>query len=189
MTVVTWAWGTSKQLLQVAMPRRWTHVTGVADAARRVATILPPEDRDTLVAAAWLHDIGYADDLIDTGFHPLDGARFLAAQGAPARVCALVAHHSGAAAVAGELGLAAELAAFEDERTAVRDALWYCDMITGPDGHPVTFEQRISEMRERRGSADPTVRALAHNLAERAAALARTEWLIQRSGSRLIGVA
>lgn len=42
-------------------------------------------DRDLLVAAAWLHDIGYAPELRDTGFHPLDGARHLEALGAPAR--------------------------------------------------------------------------------------------------------
>ena len=34
------------------------------------------------MAAAWLHDIGYAEELLDTGFHPLDGARFLASAGA-----------------------------------------------------------------------------------------------------------
>jgi hypothetical protein len=39
-------------------------------------------------------------------------------------VCALVAHHAGAAAVADLVGLAGPLAAFDDERTAVRDALW-----------------------------------------------------------------
>ncbi len=30
-----------------------------------------------LVAAAYLHDIGYAPELAITGFHPLDGARHL----------------------------------------------------------------------------------------------------------------
>jgi hypothetical protein len=31
------------------------------------------------VAAAWLHDIGYAPAIAEsgTGFHPLDGARYL----------------------------------------------------------------------------------------------------------------
>ncbi|MFD6855509.1 HD domain-containing protein [Streptomyces diastaticus] len=52
-------------------------------------------DRDLLVAAAWLHDIGYAPELRDTGSHPLDGARHLESLGAPARLVRLVAHHSG----------------------------------------------------------------------------------------------
>ena len=30
-----------------------------------------------MTAAAWLHDIGYAPAVDDTGFHPLDGARYL----------------------------------------------------------------------------------------------------------------
>jgi hypothetical protein len=29
------------------------------------------------MSAVLLHDIGYAPDLVITGFHPLDGARFL----------------------------------------------------------------------------------------------------------------
>ena len=36
---------------------------------------------DDLVAAAWLHDIGYAPELVETGFHPLDGARYLRREG------------------------------------------------------------------------------------------------------------
>jgi hypothetical protein len=55
-----------------ALPRRWRHVQSVAVRAGRVAKALSlPDD---LVAAAWLHDIGYAPELAQTGFHPLDGA-------------------------------------------------------------------------------------------------------------------
>ena len=59
------------------LPRRWTHVQAVAAKATRVAQVLDPADRDVLVAAATLHDIGYATELAHTGFHPLDGARWL----------------------------------------------------------------------------------------------------------------
>jgi hypothetical protein len=34
---------------------------------------VPAADRPVLIAAAWLHDIGYAPGLPETGFHPLDG--------------------------------------------------------------------------------------------------------------------
>lgn len=58
-----------------ALPRRWRHVQSVADRARWVAKALfLPDD---LVAAAWLHDIGYVPELAQTGFHPFDGARYL----------------------------------------------------------------------------------------------------------------
>ncbi len=39
------------------------------------------EDQQTLVVAAYLHDIGYAPSLAIEGFHPLDGARFVREQG------------------------------------------------------------------------------------------------------------
>ncbi len=71
---------------------RWDHVAGVAAAARAVVDVVPPEDADLLVAAAWLHDIGYSPAIAHTGFHPLDGARHLRL-GAPPRLCSLVAHH------------------------------------------------------------------------------------------------
>jgi putative nucleotidyltransferase with HDIG domain len=54
-----------------------------------------------------LHDIGYAPSLVATGFHPVDGARFLRAQGTPEVVVSLVAHHSGAVFEAEQRGLAA----------------------------------------------------------------------------------
>ena len=58
-------------------------------------------------AAAWLHDIGYAPDLHDTGLHP-PRRRPLPAR-RPARrpmLCRLVAHHSCAIIEAEERGLA-----------------------------------------------------------------------------------
>ena len=62
---------------------RFQHVTGVAAAAVRASVAVPDDDVDLLVAAAWLHDIGYAESVADTGFHPLDGARYLRRLGAP----------------------------------------------------------------------------------------------------------
>ena len=65
--------------LAVSLPRRWRHVRSVARRARWVAKELSLSD--DLVAAAWLHDIGYAPELVETGFHPLDGARYLRRDG------------------------------------------------------------------------------------------------------------
>jgi HD superfamily phosphodiesterase len=53
-------------------------------------------DQGLLVAAAWLHDVGYAPALRVTGMHSIDGARYLLRQGYPMRLAALVAHHTGA---------------------------------------------------------------------------------------------
>src|SRR5205085_7625190 len=77
------------------LPERWRHTVGVAQRAAELAGAVDAEELDWVVAAAWLHDIGYADPIRDTGFHPLDGARFLRRDGWADRVNALVAHHSG----------------------------------------------------------------------------------------------
>ncbi|GAB1509721.1 three-helix bundle dimerization domain-containing protein [Actinophytocola sp. KF-1] len=175
LSLRAWAWLTARRLLAGELPRRWAHSRGVARRAEQIAPAFSPADQELLVASAWLHDIGYAAPVRDTGMHQLDGARYLARHGVPDRVCALVAHHAGAAAVADLVGLAGPLAAFDDERTAVRDALWYCDMTTGPDGTSMTFAERMAELRRRRTADDPVVRALAVNEEERAAAVRRTE--------------
>src|SRR6266511_3838518 len=97
------------QAVLSGLPSRWRHTVGVARCAEELAATLDADDGEQLVAAAWLHDIGYAEDLVDTGFHPLDGARFLDRHRWPSRISALVAHHSGAAFVATARGLDHEL--------------------------------------------------------------------------------
>jgi putative nucleotidyltransferase with HDIG domain len=75
---------------QESLPRRWAHVQGVAARAHSLAPVLGA-DADLLEAAAWLHDIGYAPGLADTGLHALDGARYLRdTQHADAMLCRLV---------------------------------------------------------------------------------------------------
>ncbi|QUC62075.1 HD domain-containing protein [Streptomyces sp. A2-16] len=128
---------------------RWLHTQAVAARAGEVSGAVSEEERDLLVAAAWLHDIGYAPQLRDTGFHPLDGARYLETLGAPSRLVRLVAHHSGAVYEAEQRDLTAELAAYEREDSAVLDALIYADMTTGPAGQTFDFDRRIDEILER----------------------------------------
>jgi hypothetical protein len=117
-----------------------------------------------------------------TGFHPLDGARFLREEGAPARVVDLVALHSAAATEAEEVGLAAELAEFADERSLTRDLLWYVDMTTGPDGQRMEFADRMAEVRERYDPDHYVNRALDVGLDERAAAVSRARSWIEHIG-------
>jgi hypothetical protein len=104
-------------------------------------------------AAAWLHDIGYAPGLAATGFHPLDGARYLRdAQHADAVLCRLVAHHSCAIIEAEERGLADVLSReFETPPDVLGSVLTFCDMTTSPDGEPVPVERRLHEVHHRYG--------------------------------------
>lgn len=103
------------------LPRRWAHVQAVAARAQRASV---PGDADVLLAAAWLHDVGYSPTLTATGFHPLDGARHLRLEGFDDRLCGLVAYHSGAVIEAGMRGLDRQLQAeFAAETSEVADAL------------------------------------------------------------------
>ncbi|WP_009480184.1 HD domain-containing protein [Rhodococcus sp. JVH1] len=138
---------------------RADHCAGVAARALALAPTVPAADRDTLVAAAWLHDIGYAAELRETGFHPLDGARYLQAHGWPGRVCDLVAHHSGARFVAAVTGMGDELSQFTFVEDAVSDALTVADQTTGPHGEALSLDQRLREKIDRHGPDSPTVRA------------------------------
>jgi len=63
------------------MATRLAHVRGVAAAADRLVESIDPLEADSLVAAAWLHDVGYAPSVRSTGFHSLDGALFVRAEG------------------------------------------------------------------------------------------------------------
>src|SRR5215468_7754836 len=156
MVVITvdQASGLARQLLADSLPRRWQHVQGVGGEAARVAEALGLVDGD-LVAAAWLHDIGYGPDVAETGFHPLDGARFLRRIGAGDRVARLVAHHSCAVYEARVRGLEQDLLAeFEPEESVTYDALVFCDMTTGPDGEETSFKDRVREVHERYGEGD-----------------------------------
>lgn len=132
------------------LPRRWRHVSGVARQGARVGPAFRG-DGDLLEASCWLHDIGYAKPLATTGFHPLDGAEFLRAGGWDERLCALVAHHSCAIREARLRGLDQELGRYPDEGSPLRDALWFCDMTTGPEGDEVSAEGRLSEILKRYG--------------------------------------
>ncbi|MFJ4203551.1 HD domain-containing protein [Streptomyces sviceus] len=153
MAVVGWAYELAESLLAESLPRRWAHSRGVAARAESLALALG-DDAEVLVAAAVLHDIGYAPVVALTGFHPLDGARHLRTlPGVDERVVRLVANHSFALLEAEERGLreslAAEFPQLDDE--VLVDALVYCDMTTTPDGSPTTSYARVDEILGRYG--------------------------------------
>lgn len=155
------------------LPGRWSHTRTVAAQARAVAQAVEPQDRDLLQAAAWLHDIGYAPAAVDTGFHPLDGARLAARLDWPPRLTALIAHHSGALFVARTSGWAEELAAYPNEASAVTDALIYADQTTGPTGWVLPAAVRIAGSLAHHGSDSPQQHAAAQRTPHLLAAISR----------------
>ena len=162
--------------------RRWAHVCGVARRAEQLAALLRLDEpaRRLLVAAAWLHDIGYAPP-IATGFHPVDGARYLRRIRAPERLCCQVAHHCGAAVEAAVRGRTAELAEFPAPHGVLTDALWTADLQTSPAGDPVSVQARLHGILSRYRPGHPVHLAVSRSAPLLRAAVDRTEARIRRA--------
>lgn len=155
----------------VNLGRRWNHVRAVGERAESLAAA--GRISTEVVAAAWLHDVGYAEELSTTGLHALDGAAFLAAEGAPPEIVALVAHHTGAEFEAEERGLAGQLAAMPAAARADLDVLTLLDLVTAPDGSSTDPESRIAEILGRYPASSPVHRAVSRSRAELLAAAER----------------
>ncbi|MBB4903998.1 HD domain-containing protein [Actinophytocola algeriensis] len=180
--LVAWARKQALTLLEPELPRRWSHVQGVADRACVAAPTFTDLDGQLLTASAVLHDIGYSPEIAKTGFHPLDGARALRDSAVDKRLVALVAHHSCAYREAELRGLSAELAEWIDEETPLRDALWWADMTTSPDGKPVAFDERLKEIQERYGPQDVVTFFIRQAEPELRGAVERTETRLRAAG-------
>ncbi|MFE9641837.1 HD domain-containing protein [Nocardiopsis alba] len=148
-------------MLERPLPRRWAHSQGVAEQARSLAPMLG-HDADLVEASAWLHDIGYSPDLAITGFHPLDGARYLRnSQAADEALVSLVAYHSCAVVEAEERDLLGVLEGeFAPPPDDLLDALTYSDMTTGPTGVHLPVERRLAEILERYAPEDLVHRSI-----------------------------
>ncbi len=178
--LVNWAADCAASLLS-PLDTRWLHVQGVAQRARWVGQIFDDDNRFCLIAAACLHDIGCAPSLIKTGFHPLDGACYLRSLGYERLAC-LVAHHSEADVEASLRGYGSAFAEFPRERSAVADALTYCDMTTGPTGKPLSFRERTAEIFQRYGETDVVSEALRRSRPSLSLAVARTTRRLRKCG-------
>jgi Phage integrase family/HD domain len=168
-------------MLLAGLSTRWHHVQGVVRQAQRIMRVVREHDRSYLIAAAWLHDIGYAPSLAATAFHPLDGARYVRSL-CHERLARLIAYHSSARWEADTLGLGDELAAFPREDSATADALTYCDMTTSPTGQTVTMADRLAEIAERHGPDHLVVQCLERAHDHLLGAARRTEKRIQAVG-------
>jgi len=121
-----------------------------ARTARRAAVLahhIPGSGVTDVVAAAWLHDIGYAPPLRRTGFHPLDGALFLMGEDWPERIVRLVAHHSLAALEAPFYGVGHHLGVIEVVTGVDADILVSADLAAGVGDPTPTVEERLEAMR------------------------------------------
>lgn len=159
----------------VSLPKRWAHVQGVAEAARKASALIDAEHSDVIVAAAWLHDVGYAEQISTTGFHPLDGARYAESQGFPAEVVSLIAYHTGALVEAAERSLSAQLTKISEPSADLLDVLTFADLTTSPIGEPIDAESRVSEILSRYEKTDPVHQAVTKSAPGLLAAVRRVE--------------
>jgi HD domain len=159
-----WASDLARDLLAHPLPSRWAHTQGVAAQARALAPLLR-DDAELVETACWLHDIGYSPALVRTGFHPLDGARYLRdADRGDRRVWTLVAHHTGALIEAEERGLfdvlIDEFPVTGDRAEELLRYLTYCDLHVGPTGESLTVDERIAEILSRYEPSDVVARSI-----------------------------
>jgi len=177
-----WLVGDSVELARKCvggMGDRWVHLSAVGGVAEGLAT-RSDIVTESVVSAAWLHDIGYSHDIVVTGFHPLDGARFLQSMGCPDEVVALVGHHTGAAYEAEERGLINEWGELPTPESAALDVLTMVDLAVGPAGQPQLDIDRVAGMLNRYDEDDPVHRAVTRSRDLLLASSAR--------GKRLLGL-
>lgn len=72
-------------------------------------------------------------------------------------------------------GLDGQLAEFDDEGGVTRDALWYCDQTTSPDGEHVSARERMAEIQRRYGPDHLVTQFITEAAPELLAAVDRTE--------------
>lgn len=169
--------------------QRWAHTQAVAVRAQQAAPVLSDARVPVLLAAAWLHDVGYARELRDTGFHPLDGARYLSELGFPALVAGLVAHHSAARYVAQVRGLEKQMRRYQQQEHTtgpLADALTWADQTTSPTGQSVDVQTRSAEKLRRHGPDSPNAQAHPQRgpAVEQAVADTTDRLLLRRAGRR-----
>ena len=154
-----------------SMPYRLLHTAGVARAAAKLARRMRRADAvrwgkdwgDQLVAAAWLHDIGYSPNAIASGFHALDGAAYVSKYGF-GDLAATIASHTGARREAECRGLGWPQLVSPD--CILDDCLTYADLTTAPDGARVTVDERLVGILSRYPVGDPVHEACLLNLPE-----------------------
>lgn len=160
---------TTATTLLTGVGTRLPHSLAVGQRAAQIVQHWPDLDPDLVTAAGYLHDIGYSPTLHRTGWHPLDGAIWLADHDYPTELCSLVLWHS-AAWHEGRLRGLYDQAVDQGgpaRHTAADAVIAAADLQTSPTGHPMTIDERITEIRTRYAPDDLVIQALD---------LAETDW-------------
>jgi hypothetical protein len=136
------------------------------------------EERCLVEAAGYLHDIGKVSSLGESGFHPIDSALFAEEHNADSRLCALIAHHSGARY---EAELAGVDIPYLGEESPLSDILSVSNMTVDPKGNAVSLDERRREIKHRYGRESDAVIALDRYWPELLLSWQRLHKLLDRS--------
>lgn len=136
---------------------RLEHMRCASNMAARIAKqcSLSAENQKKLITAALYHDVGYSNKLKRTGFHPLDGAIFLAYQKTDEEIIEAVLWHS---STIHDITFMPEIKAIYDklpprpENSFLLKAVSFCDFRSSPIGEAFSFGQRINELKSRFGA-------------------------------------
>jgi hypothetical protein len=140
---------TAGRLLR-GLDTRLQHSAAVAAQTDRVVHLVEADWRASLCDAGWLHDVGYSPQVVRTGFHPRDGARWLRDHGWDTKTCRLVAYHTGALEEARLHGLASDLTMeFDPPPRLAAAALAWADLTSSPSGEHWDPERRIADILDR----------------------------------------
>lgn len=142
-------------------PRRWTRTQALAARAEHLAeqTRLTGPERDLLVGAAWLIEIGHAHHRDRDGWPVLAGAD-LARDWSLEPVAALLAWRSAAPEEAALRGVSEHQTAFPRPFGPAALLLTVADVTTGPHGRRVTLSGALVGVRARHGQDSVQARAL-----------------------------
>jgi hypothetical protein len=155
---LSWALRTARQILGQGKSR-WAHTLGVVRLVRESLTLVAPEERSLVLAAAYVHDLGHARRLGVTGCHALDGAMYIRAAG-HLELASMVAQHSGARCEAAVRGLEREMAAFTFAESSALDLLTYSDLKTDHRGYRCSVDERLKGIAIRYGNDHIVTRVL-----------------------------
>lgn len=140
------------ELLGGGVGTRLAHSLGVGRQAELFTTNYPADQRNRIVTAAYLHDIGYSRRCRRTGWHPYDGARWLAAQGYDTVICHLVMWHTAAwyeGRLRGLYDTAVTQFGLPDPTSLDTAVLAASDLLTGPAGQTLTVDERLADIARR----------------------------------------
>ena len=143
---------------------RLAHMRQACRTASRLAYQMDYDEQTAkkIITAALFHDVGYSEKLNKTGFHPLDGAAYLAHCNAPEDVIRAVLWHSSTPI---EIENLPEIKKIYDNFPGpnydcpIHKAVAYADFRTSPLGESYSFGQRIAELESRYGigSVPPSI--------------------------------